>query len=236
MTKDILIVGSQHGNELLGIRLYEYLTEISPGLLSKVEYYCANPLAFSRDKRFIESDMNRSYGPDSTGYEARRAQMLADMIRVGNYGYIIDCHTTTTEVGACFIVKARNATVDAVINAVPEVSNIVLMKTDIADLSLLGVSDAVVAIEVNEKFATEESILDILLRMIERLSNGETVAPVKRAIYRVNKFIDPKEPVNEADLQNFKSHNGRYPVLCGGDAKKRTYKGFWATKQASVLI
>lgn len=234
--KKILLVGSQHGNELLGIRLYEYITEKKPELLKDIEYYCANPLAFALNQRFIETDMNRSYTNDSSGYEAGCAKKLARKIRSGNYNLVIDCHTTTTEVGVCFIIKERNAVIDKVINAAPSVNNIILMKKDIAHLSLLDASSNVVAIEANEKIATRESTLTILLKMIEQLLKGDTLEPTSRSIYSIDGFIDSTANLDKANLHNFKKYKGNYPVLCGGDTKSRTYKGFWATKRPSTLI
>ncbi|MGB3945708.1 MAG: succinylglutamate desuccinylase/aspartoacylase family protein [Candidatus Saccharimonadales bacterium] len=234
----ILLVGSQHGNELLGVRLHEYITEKKPELLKYVEYYCANPLAFALNKRFIETDMNRSYTNDSSGYEAECAKNLVRKIRAGDYLYVIDCHTTTTEVGVCFIVKERNAAIDRVINAASDITNIILMKKDIARLSLLGTNSNVIAVEANEKIATEETTLSVLLKMIEQLSKNATLEPINRTIYSVDGFIDTTATANldNVDLCNFKNYKGSYPVLCGGDTKNRTYRGFWSTKQPGVLI
>jgi len=235
--KKILLVGSQHGNELLGIRLYEYVAEKRPPLLEGIEYYCANPLAFALNKRFLEADMNRSYARSSSGYEAERAKELTKKIHSSNYKYIIDCHTTTTEVGMCFIIKARNATLDEVINATPKITDIVLMKEEIANLSLLEVSTNVIAIEVNEKIATEEATLNVLLKMIEQLLEGKVLSPAPRSVYSIDSFIDSTADFSkDKELHNFKEYNGQYPILCGGDLRNRTYRGFWATKQPDALI
>lgn len=234
--KKILLVGSQHGNELLGIRLYEYIAAKRPVILERVEYYCANPLAFALNKRFVETDMNRSYTKGSSGYEATRAKELSRKIRSADYSYVIDCHTTTTEVDVCFIIKERNDIIDKVINATPGVTNIILMKKDIAHLSLLNAGSNVVAIEANEKIATKELTLDMLLKMIENLLEEDVMEPISRTVYSVDGFIDTMTNLDNVDLHNFKNHQGSYPVLCGGDTKNRTYKGFWSTKQPSVLI
>jgi len=234
--KKILLVGSQHGNELLGVRLHEYITVKKPELLKYVEYYCANPLAFALNKRFIETDMNRSYTNDSSGHEAECAKNLVRKIRAGDYLYVIDCHTTTTEVGVCFIVKERNAAIDRVINAASDITNIILMKKDIARLSLLDTGSNVVAIEANEKIATEETTLSMLLKMIEQLSKSTTLKPTNRTIYSVDGFIGATANLDNVNLRNFKIYKGSYPVLCGGDTKNRTYRGFWSTKQPGALI
>ena len=234
--KKILLVGSQHGNELLGIRLYEYISEKRPVLLECIEYYCANPLAFALNKRLIETDMNRSYAKDSSGYEAERAKDLSEKIHSTDYSYVIDCHTTTTDVGVCFIIKERNVVIDKVINTAPSITNIILMKKDIAHLSLLDASSNVVAVEANEKIATRESTLTILLKMIEQLLKDDTLEPTSRSIYSVDGFIESTANLDKANLHNFKNYKGNYPVLCGGDTKSRTYKGFWATKRPNALI
>lgn len=235
MKNNILLVGSQHGNELLGIRLHEYITQKDPTLLPYIEYYCANPLAFALNKRYIQTDMNRSYALGGDGYEGRRAELLSELITSNNYTYIIDCHTTTTEVGACFIFGKRNTTVDRVINAAPHITNGILMENDIAQSSLLRVRDDIVALEINEVLAVEQSTLDMLLDMLKHLVEDTRRHPTPRTIYRVDGFIEPTEIII-GELHNFKRYCGRYPVLCGGDTKNRTYRGFWSSKQPKVLI
>ncbi|MFZ2513578.1 MAG: succinylglutamate desuccinylase/aspartoacylase family protein [Candidatus Saccharimonadales bacterium] len=77
MAKKIVIVGSQHGNEPLGELLKEHMKsyDIIPG----VHFITANPRAIQAGKRYIETDMNRSFDRLDT-YEGRRASALRRLL------------------------------------------------------------------------------------------------------------------------------------------------------------
>lgn len=234
----ILLVGSQHGDELLGAQLYAYITANKPELLPNIQYFCANPLAFARNKRFIDSDMNRSYGDTSIGYEADQAEQLASLIKSSDFTYVIDCHTTTTKVGVCFITSRRNQIIDAIINAGSDIGNIIVMRQDIAALSLLSVSPNILALEVNIAISTSETTLQSLLSMVENLIQGSHLPATYRNLYHISGFIKPNDlPQDERNnLQNFKEHKGKYPILYGGDTAHRTYRGFWASYKTKEYI
>ncbi|MDA3947878.1 MAG: succinylglutamate desuccinylase/aspartoacylase family protein [Spirochaeta sp.] len=76
----------------------------------------SNPHAVARNRRYIDFDLNRSFGnatlhnPHSSGYEAQRAQVLNRML--GPKGsaepacdLIIDMHTTTARLGPTIIIR-----------------------------------------------------------------------------------------------------------------------------------
>lgn len=93
----LLVLGGTHGNELLGIRLVESLQrDPLPG----VDAVIANPLAVQRAVRFVETDLNRSFGdqPDDT-WERRRAKELTDLF--GKYDIVLDFHNTQTPANNC---------------------------------------------------------------------------------------------------------------------------------------
>lgn len=121
-------------------------------MLKSVDYYCANPLAFAQNIRFIDTDMNRSYHQNLDGYEATRANQLLSHIRQQNYKYILDIHTTTTEVGGCLIIGERSEATDTIINAAPNLKNIIIMKKYIAKTSLLSASSSIVAVDLTTHY------------------------------------------------------------------------------------
>ena len=61
--KKILLLGSQHGNELLGEKLYQYMQTYRQELLPYVVFKIGNPEAHQKGVRYVESDMNRAYTP-----------------------------------------------------------------------------------------------------------------------------------------------------------------------------
>ena len=58
----ILIVAATHGNELLGIKLYERLLKQHSVLLESIDFVIGNPRAYAKSLRYIDKDLNRSYG------------------------------------------------------------------------------------------------------------------------------------------------------------------------------
>lgn len=237
MAKDILIIGSQHGNETLGIRLFEYIKNFRPELLKSVDHYCANPLAFAQNIRFIDTDMNRSYHQNLDGYEATRANQLLSHIRQQNYKYILGIHTTTTEVGGCLIIGERSEATDTIINAAPNLKNIIIIKKDIAKTSLLSASSSIVAVEFNHALSEKIETLDTLTDVLENLASTKKQQPVARDFYKVVDYITANEIAKDEPPANFIQHaDGKYPVLSGGDLQNRTYSGFWTEKLPAEYI
>lgn len=99
-TNRILVLGGTHGNEELGIKLIELLKN-KP--IKDVEAMIANPRAVELNKRFAESDLNRSFGSQYPGtYETKRAIKLSNITK--NFDLVIDLHNTQTpDNNCCFI-------------------------------------------------------------------------------------------------------------------------------------
>lgn len=233
--KKILIVGSQHGDELLGIKLFDHLQENYPDLAASVDYYCANPKAFVENKRFIDSDMNRSYNKQDNTYEARQAKILMKKISTQHYNYILDCHTTTTDIGVTLIISNRNKATDRILNASSKIKNIIVMPEKIAKNALISNVNNAVSIECNDELAAKTQTLEMLSEMIRTLVANKINKPSEKTFFYVKNFIKSSE-LPAKKLQNFQLYKERYPILYGGDTKKRTYKGFWAIKKEQLSV
>ena len=90
--KKILLLGSQHGNELLGEKLYKYIIKNRPELTNFVFYKVANLKAKRLGVRYIESDMNRSYNCGKDTYEKRRATKIIEYIKANNFDLVLHMH------------------------------------------------------------------------------------------------------------------------------------------------
>lgn len=90
--RQILVLGGTHGNEMLGIQLVQLLKERP---IKGVTAMIANPCAVEQNRRYIESDLNRSFGSLYLGtYETNRAAELRQII--SNYDVVLDLHNTMT--------------------------------------------------------------------------------------------------------------------------------------------
>ena len=236
MPKKILIVGSQHGDETLGIELFEYIQKEHSDLTPHLKYICANPEAVRAAKRFLDVDMNRSYvsAPNPHKHEEVIAAKLLNHINDLNYDLVLDVHTTTTKVGLCLIMAPNTRHVERFANA-SSITNMVVIPADISAHSLIGNISNAISLECTDTLSKQRLTLEELAQFVRRLVYETQQAPSKKYIYYVDGFIDAAEqPAHE--LRNFtKTPDGRYPVLSGGKPG-RTYRGFWASRRESLTI
>lgn len=225
----ILILGSQHGNERLGVKLYEHIKKYRPELQEYITYKLANPQAFRQNVRYIQTDMNRSYGTQRPSYESLRATRVLQYIDAGDFDLVLDMHTTTCVQPPCIIVDAVRQENARFISA-STIARIVEMRHPITQSSLNGARSMVVSIEANERIT--RSLLDGLCDDIERYSKDEGIN-IKRYVYPVTELVE-KDTISgaaAAKLVNFQlSPFGFYPILVGENSYKQQtrYLGFKA--------
>lgn len=97
-----LVVGMVHGNELIGTHVLDKVrTILSKGTYRwKIMTLIWNPDAYRENKRFIDQDLNRSFGAyDTTNTEIRRAKEIKQFFETRNtpIDYVYDIHSTPTE-------------------------------------------------------------------------------------------------------------------------------------------
>lgn len=93
----ILVLGGMHGNEKLGINL---VTLLKQKPIKGVSALIANPRAVKDGVRYVETDLNRSFGvsQDKT-YETSRAQYLTEYVK--GFDLVLDFHNTQTSNNNC---------------------------------------------------------------------------------------------------------------------------------------
>jgi len=230
--KKILLLGSLHGNELLGKKLYDYITEIRPDIVPHVRFKIGNIKAYRKNVRQIESDMNRSYTGGTTTYEERRAATILRYIRYEAFDLVIDLHTTTCLQPPCIIIPRISDYNRRFINS-SSIDKIVLMPDDISKTSLIGVCPMAVSIEVNNTEITEQ-LMDQFCNDIERYIHN-TTCETPKTIYEIKGFLNKNE-ISDKDvstLRNFEYCSfGFYPILVGENSYKKytKYLGFKAHK------
>lgn len=230
MTK-VLIVGSQHGNEPLGFHVYAHMRIHHPDLLEYCEFYVANPLATQLGRRYIESDMNRSYGQAKDSYESRQAQKLIDYIEATKPDIVLDLHTTTCIQPPSLIITQNIQSRRAFIKA-SSIKKVMVMQGTIADNSLIGFSPIAISIEVSDVDLRAETY-DSLIRDIRRFIHVQ-VSPTERSFYTISDKLKKDEFSQNyiSKLQNFEfTEHGFAPYLVGPDnsySKQTDYLGFKA--------
>ena len=90
----IIIVGSTHGHEKIGLRVIEELRNLNLDS-NQVEFIVGNPKASELSVPFTESDLNRIFpGKPDGNYEEKRAFELSE--KIINADIVIDIHSTKT--------------------------------------------------------------------------------------------------------------------------------------------
>jgi succinylglutamate desuccinylase len=233
----ILLLGSQHGNEYLGERLFEYIKNSHADLLDNVTFVIANPRARKQRLRYVESDMNRSYTGHSSTYEERRAQKILRLISESDFDVVLDMHTTTTEQTPCLIVASIRPENVRFIQA-SSIDKIVVMNNPITATTLNGVCPQAISVEINESFT--DDILENLCADISRyVENKPSIA--EKYAYEVTHLLEKAEITDEEAtmLRNFTlSPQGYYPILVGENSYKHqtNYRGFKAYKRYKFKV
>ena len=117
--RKVTVVGGTHGNEFLGAYLVKKLEEEKysrEGL--NINYELANPKAFEQGTRYVDEDLNRCFsteylkkakenkGPKT--YEEGLALHFYEKFKKNNVDFIIDLHTTTSNMGPTIILSHRD--------------------------------------------------------------------------------------------------------------------------------
>lgn len=236
--KKILLLGSQHGNELLGDELYRYIQAQHKDLLPYVVFKIGNPDAHRANIRYLESDMNRSYNiPDDT-HEARLATELLEYIEKECFDLVLDLHTTVCVQPPCIIIRDITPHNIDFLRAT-SIEKIVLLQDPMVETTLAGVCPQAVAIEISNNDITPE-LLESLAKAIKTYATNE-VEPIEKSVYSVESLLLKAEvaPDEVDELVNFKpTKSGYIPILTGENSYKKNthYLGFKATKEEKITL
>lgn len=234
--KKILIVGSQHGDEYSGERLYAHILRNHPSFLDFVMYEVGNPEARKLQKRFIESDMNRSFGAGEATYERERAAEIVELINKNEFDLVLDMHTTTVEQPPCLILGDITDKNEPFVRAT-SFEHIAIMG-DVAKNALTGNCPQSVAIEVYMDIS--EELLELICQDIERYMRGETSGNVKNVYSDIEPFQKSEVAMGGiTKLKNFeKSKQGYYPIMIGERSYQdyTDYIGFKAYKRNKFKV
>jgi succinylglutamate desuccinylase len=225
---NILLLGSPHGNEVLGDVLHVYIKNHRTDLLPHVTYMIGNIRAKKAKVRYSESDLNRSYNGKRSTYEERRAARILKYINAHGFDLVLDLHTTTCDQPPCLIIPDVTDGVRAFVRA-SSITRVVLMKHDIVKASLIGACPQAVSIEIN-KHELKDQQMERLCRDLDRFIASKAHAAEKE-LYDISEPLKKSElsEAEAASLQNFTfSKFGFYPILVGENSYKAqtNYLGF----------
>jgi len=99
----VLVIGGMHGNEPLGIDIVERLLS-QP--IKNVTAVIANAEAKQQNKRFTNTDLNRSFPGDEKSYEGQRAKELLELCK--DFDLVLDFHNTHCPENDCSFVGEKS--------------------------------------------------------------------------------------------------------------------------------
>lgn len=232
----ILIIAATHGNELLGIKLYQRLLQKRSGILEHIDFLIGNPRAFSARVRYIERDLNRSYQSAGDTYEERRAEYIKHHIASTKPDIVLDMHTTSCVQPDCLIVGDVSGTMRRRFLRACHIET-VLQVHSLEDIASVG--DNVIGYEVPNAHITP-ALLDTIIEDLQRFVDGRDGTPTKYLFKMIDKIYKKDVDIESArSFVNFRMHRlGYVPIMTGENSyKKQTdYLGFKASAPERITL
>jgi len=94
----LMIFGSVHGNEPAGtMGFFKFQEELDKSKATlqkgKLTFVLGNPLAFEKDVRFIDENLNRAFPGSQDTYEGKRAKEISEYIETNEIEALLDIHS-----------------------------------------------------------------------------------------------------------------------------------------------
>lgn len=241
----VVVLGCIHGDEKMGAKIIDYLKkiEIKNGTLI---LQIGNPLARSKNKRFIDQDLNRSFPGNIKGnYEEKLAYKLRLLISKADF--VIDLHTSTSDTKPFIIVTKRNKSVRKFVSILNP-SRVVVMNKNVSKKALTYYCKAGISLEYG-KNTSKKLITEDILVMLSKLGmtkfKKKKIAKTKfylitNTLKKNNRYVLNKSIKNfklvkrgniiaKSDQKKLKAKINFYPILFGEKAYKDIF-GFCAKK------
>ena len=216
-----------HGNEVYGIELYNAFVKKFPKLKPYINLVIGNKKAFSKNSRFIDTDMNRAYGIANPGHENSEIKRAEKEMEAFKPDYIIDVHTTRRSSGIFFITD----TMEGVKNDLCSALNIdvLVMGHEYTKNSFVGTHELAVSIEYSLVCISQKTT-DDFVRSAQSLIEGiSTPVQLNRAIYNLSRPITENEFAKYPKLKSYdkKVEGVAMMVPKNHSEMDAEYYGFW---------
>ncbi len=231
---ELAVVCCLHGDEVFGEQIFRHYQELL-GSKSGLRLILANEEAFRKGVRYIDDDLNRSFpGSTSGNHEAKLATEMMPIIKDARF--VLDIHTTTSDIEMTPIVCSLNRDVKKALNLTTS-KEIAKMGKQIANHALIGQVNAGISLEFNEEYAKTGKALTEMVNVIEGLLGGKQNQPIQRRVFQISGTIPLTDNLPE-ETQNFSkvASLGIYPFLLHERAYNKAHQGFAAPSYTSVEI
>jgi predicted deacylase len=121
----VLVNICSHGDEIIGLDVQEKCIDLTIKKGSLI-FNIGNPEALRLGKRFVESDLNRSFpGSENGTYEEQIAFYMMKYISL--FDYVVDIHSTVSGIDNCIIIEDNSPETNRLISACHNCDTILLM-------------------------------------------------------------------------------------------------------------
>ena len=223
----LTIVCCQHGDERFGLTVFD-VYKTKKGI--PIQLILANEKAVKANKRFTETDLNRSFpGSVSGSYEEKIAHKILPQIKKTQY--LIDIHTTSTDIKMTPIVTTLTEETKQIINLTSS-EEVAFIEKPLGDRSLIGQVKGGVSLEFNRSFSKTKKALNIISSVVDGIVNKRKNPDQDRKIFHITGTIPNAINIPE-DARNFKLIPGLdvYPFLLEENSYKDIHalSGTWVT-------
>ncbi len=225
--KKIYVVVALHGDEPFGLKVIGHLRYLSNG---QIVTQVGHPEALAKRKEFLETNLNRSFGPDAPpSKEARIAQHILRDIKAHKPDLIIDIHTAECVVGKSAIVCQIDSRLIDIIKKL-RMDYVFECVASINRQNLIGQNpNKSIILEFGRGLRSDRLALSVAHK-IAGLLKSEPLPKIKLKVYSKSRTIANKEAAG-LKMKNyvFNQKLGGYPYLVGKNTYTE-YVGFLAQK------
>ncbi len=222
----IHIIAALHGDELFGLKVLSRLHRCDD---QDIRLRVGNLEAIAKHKRYIDSDLNRSFGASEHSNENVIAEDICKEVKDFAPDLVLDLHTSKSNIGKVAIVAKNNTFIEQVAKQLG-LDAIVIMPEYLTNTSLIGVlPDISISIELGRNFRSDK-LASELAEKIKTLDTHKQNNANSLPKFRVYKQINKKFS-GLGNIQNLKFNKqlGGYPFLAGANTYQ-DFGGFLAKK------
>ena len=205
--KKILLLGGTHGDEKTGIKLVE---EIKKNPIDNVEPFLVNKEAVKKNKRYIETDINRTAGKK---YPISQEEILANKIqkKFKNFDLIIDIHNSKTTGTFCGIVVGKISNFQLEILKYFGFKFVVIMPKEGALITPSGKRGVALEISKDKK---DKFNIEFLYKKLKNIKKSKKIKKTKTKKIKIFKYLNSvttytfkKIKKDFGEIKNFKKLN-----------------------------
>lgn len=203
----VALIACTHGDEVAGIRVFKELKKNNV-LRNEVGFFVAHPQALRQRKRFVTTDLNRSFPGSRLGtLEERIAYKLRKKLQP--FDIVLDIHTTNSGIDRLAIITSLSPAVKNILKFLPIEKVAIVPRRVFGGKELIRYHGAGVSLEYGpnksgKNYRKIVSDINVLFRNLGILSKHQRRFFLHKELYRVRGIYRLQDGVRpERKLRDF---------------------------------